>query len=50
MKAPREAGNGCLAIAAIVGAVLLHMAAWSGWIVLASRHPVADVPLAGSRH
>jgi hypothetical protein len=32
-------------------AVLLHIAAWSAWFVIAAHHSVADVPLATSaRH
>lgn len=30
----------------IAAAILLHLAAWAGWLVLAGRHPVAQVPLA----
>jgi len=29
----------------IVLACLVHVAAWTGWIVLAERHPVEEVPL-----
>jgi len=28
-------------------AVALHLAAWSAWLTIAARHPVASVPLAG---
>lgn len=33
----------------IVAAFALQLAAWTAWIVIASRHPVKEVPLAGSR-
>ncbi|MGA2016934.1 MAG: hypothetical protein ABSH26_08250 [Opitutaceae bacterium] len=28
------------------GAVALHLIAWSAWLTIAARHPVASVPLA----
>lgn len=35
----------------IAAAIALHLAAWAAWFTIATRHPVADVPLAGaSRH
>jgi hypothetical protein len=27
----------------------LHLAAWTAWFIIASRHPVAEVPLATAR-
>jgi len=30
----------------VAAALILHVAAWVGWFRIASRHPVADVPLA----
>lgn len=32
----------------IVVAIGLHLAAWAAWLTLASRHPVPEVPVAGS--
>jgi len=29
----------------VVGAFLLQLAAWSTWLVIASRHKVAEVPV-----
>ena len=29
-----------------VVAGVLFLAAWTGWFIIAARHPVADVPLA----
>jgi hypothetical protein len=28
---------------------MLHFAAWTAWFIIASRHPVAEVPLATAR-
>ena len=33
----------------IVAAIALHVAAWSGTILFAGRHPVREVPLAGGK-
>jgi hypothetical protein len=30
----------------IVAAFVVQLGVWAGWIVFASRHPVAEVPLA----
>ena len=30
-----------------VAAFALQLAAWTAWLVVASRHPVQEVPLAG---
>jgi len=32
----------------LVIACALHLAAWTGWLIVASRHPVAEVPVAGA--
>jgi hypothetical protein len=29
-------------------AIALHLLAWAAWFTIASRHPVAEVPLAPS--
>jgi hypothetical protein len=30
----------------VAAALVLHAVAWTAWLEIASRHPVADVPLA----
>ena len=30
----------------IAGFIAIYLAGWAGWFVLASHHPVAEVPLA----
>jgi hypothetical protein len=33
-----------------VAAALLQLAAWTAWFIIASHHPVAEVPLATAPH
>jgi len=33
----------------VLAAIALQLAAWTAWFVVASHHPVAEVPLAAPR-
>jgi hypothetical protein len=48
-KASTARSSGLPVVVWIVAAILVHIAAWAGWLALASRHAVAEVPVVGAR-